>query len=38
LAVELWQISEIQQALKKADDNDFASDVDIEVVVKKYAG
>jgi RHH-type rel operon transcriptional repressor/antitoxin RelB len=36
--LEAWQIREIQQALKEADANDFASDADIDAVVRKYAG
>lgn len=36
--LEAWQIGEIQQALKEADANDFASDAEIDAVVKKYAG
>lgn len=36
--LEAWQIGEIQQALKEADANDFASDAEVDAVVKKYAG
>ena len=36
--LEAWQIGEIQQALQEADANDFASDAEIDAVVKKYAG
>jgi len=36
--LESWQIGEIQQALKEADANDFASDAEIDAVVRKYAG
>jgi predicted transcriptional regulator len=36
--LESWQISEIQQAVKEADANDFASDAEIEAVLRKYAG
>ena len=36
--LEAWQIGEIQQALKEADANDFASDAEIDAVAKKYAG
>lgn len=36
--LEAWQIGEIQQALKEADANDFASDAEIDAVVRKYAG
>jgi RHH-type transcriptional regulator, rel operon repressor / antitoxin RelB len=35
--LEAWQIGEIQQALKEADANDFASDAEINAVVRKYA-
>lgn len=38
LDLEAWQIGEIQQALKEADANDFASDLEIDAVVGKYAG
>ena len=36
--LESWQISEIQQAIKEADANDFASDAEIEAVLRTYAG
>jgi predicted transcriptional regulator len=36
--LEAWQIGEIQQALKEADATDFASDAEIDAVVRKYAG
>jgi predicted transcriptional regulator len=36
--LEAWQIGEIQQALQEADANDFASDEEVDAVVKKYAG
>ena len=36
--LEAWQIGEIQQAIQEADANDFASDEEIDAVVKKYAG
>lgn len=36
--LEAWQIGEIQQALQEADASDFASDEDVDAVVKKYAG
>jgi len=38
LYLEAWQIGEIQQALKEADANDFASDDEVAAVVRKYAG
>lgn len=38
LDLEAWQIGEIQQALKEADANDFASNEEVNAVVRKYAG
>lgn len=38
LELEAWQVGEIQQALKEADAGDFASDDDVDAVVKKHAG
>lgn len=38
LDLETWQIGEIQQALKEADASDFASDNEVDAIVKKYAG
>ena len=38
LDLEIWQIGEIQQALKEADANDFASDDEVNAIVRKYAG
>ena len=38
LDLEAWQIGEIQQALKEADANDFASDDEVDAAVRKYAG
>lgn len=38
LELEAWQIGEIHQALKEADGNDFASDDEVDAVMKKYAG
>jgi predicted transcriptional regulator len=35
---ESWQIGEIRQAIVKADAGDFASDEEIDAVVRKYAG
>jgi RHH-type transcriptional regulator, rel operon repressor / antitoxin RelB len=37
LELEGWQIGEIQQALKEADANDFASEDDVDAMVRKYA-
>lgn len=36
--LESWQIGEIRQALAEADANDFASDAELDAVVRKYAG
>ncbi|MFH0934630.1 MAG: CopG family transcriptional regulator [Pseudomonadota bacterium] len=36
--LEAWQIAEIQQALQEADAEDFATDDQVDAVVKKYAG
>lgn len=36
--LEAWQIGEIQQAVQEADANDFASDEEVDAVVRKYAG
>lgn len=36
--LESWQIAEIQQAITEADAGDFATDAEINAVVKKYAG
>ena len=36
--LEAWQISEIQQALQEADAGDFATEEELNAVVKKYAG
>jgi RHH-type transcriptional regulator, rel operon repressor / antitoxin RelB len=38
LDLESWQIGEIQQAIQEADANDFASDEEVDAVVRKYAG
>ena len=38
LDLEAWQVGEIQQALKEADAGDFATDGEIEDIVKKYEG
>lgn len=35
--LESWQIAEIQQAIVEADAGDFASDEELNAVVKKYA-
>jgi RHH-type rel operon transcriptional repressor/antitoxin RelB len=36
--LESWQIGEIRQALAEADANDFASDAELDAVVRKHAG
>lgn len=38
LDLEAWQVGEIQQAIKEADTEDFASDEEVDAIVKKYAG
>jgi len=38
LELEVWQIGEIQQAINEADANDFASDEEVNAIVRKYAG
>ena len=38
LDLEVWQIGEMQQALKEADANDFASNDEVDAIVRKYAG
>ena len=35
--LESWQIGEIQQALREADAGDFATDAEIDAVVRKHA-
>lgn len=36
--LESWQIAEIQQAIAEADGGDFATDDELNAVVKKHAG
>jgi predicted transcriptional regulator len=36
--LESWQVGEIRQALEEADANDFASDAELDAVVRKHAG
>jgi len=38
LDLEAWQVGEIQQAIKEADAGDFASDEEVDAIVRKYAG
>ena len=38
LEVEAWQIKEIKQAVKEADNGDFVSDDEFREITKKYAG
>jgi len=35
---EAWQVEEIQQAIKEADAGDFASDDEVDAVLRKHAG
>ena len=36
--LEAWRIKEIKQSIKEADAGEFASDVDLAIATKKYAG
>ena len=38
LDMEAWQIQEVQQAIGEANAGDFATEEEVEAVVKKYAG
>lgn len=38
LDLEAWQVGEIQQAIEEADAGDFASDAEVDAVVRKYEG
>jgi RHH-type rel operon transcriptional repressor/antitoxin RelB len=38
LALEAWQIGEIQRALQEADAGDFATEEELDAVARKYAG
>jgi RHH-type transcriptional regulator, rel operon repressor / antitoxin RelB len=38
LDLEAWQIGEIEQAIKEADQGDFAKPADMANLLKKYAG
>jgi predicted transcriptional regulator len=38
LDLEAWQIGEIQQAIVEADAGDFATDDEVDAVVRKHAG
>jgi RHH-type rel operon transcriptional repressor/antitoxin RelB len=38
IELESWQIGEIRQALQEADANDFATDAELDAVVRKHAG
>jgi predicted transcriptional regulator len=38
LDIEAWQIGEIQMAIKEADANDFATNEEVDAIVRKYAG
>jgi hypothetical protein len=36
--LEAWRIKEIKQSIKEADAGEFASDADLAIATKKYAG
>jgi predicted transcriptional regulator len=36
--LEAWRIKEIKQSIKEAEAGEFASDVDLAIATKKYAG
>jgi len=38
IELESWQIAEIQQAVVEADGGDFATDDELNAVIKKHAG
>lgn len=38
LALEAWQVTEIEQALREADAGEFASGDELAAVLKKHAG
>lgn len=38
LDLEAWQVGEIEQAIKEADQDDFADPSDLADLLKKYAG
>ena len=38
LDLEAWQVGEIQQAIKEADAGDFASDDEVDAMLRKHAG
>ena len=38
LDLEAWQVGEIQRAIKEADAGDFASDDEVDAVLRKHAG
>jgi RHH-type transcriptional regulator, rel operon repressor / antitoxin RelB len=38
LEIEAWQIAEIEQAMIEADQEDFASDAQVNALASKYAG
>lgn len=38
LELEAWQVGEIEQAIKEADQDDFANPSDLAALLKKYAG
>ncbi len=38
LALEAWQVAEVEQALREADAGEFASEDELAAVLKKHAG
>jgi len=38
LELEVWQVKEIKEALKEADNQDFIAEKDFVDLIKKYAG
>lgn len=38
LDLEAWQVGEIQQAIKEADSGNFASDDEVDAIVRKHEG
>ncbi|MHB1052420.1 MAG: CopG family ribbon-helix-helix protein [Thiobacillus sp.] len=38
LDLEAWQVGEIEQAIKEADQDDFAEPSELATLLKKYAG
>ena len=38
LDLEAWQVGEIQQAIKEANAGDFATDGEVDAILRKHAG